>query len=91
LVLEKEIARWDLKLTEKKEKERKKERKKEEEEKRRKREQKKRERRSLDEWILSKLSRQKNKFFFTKLIMQNIEEFCFVSIVKRGHLLQPNF
>jgi hypothetical protein len=23
--------------------------------------------------------------------MQNIEEFCFVSIVKRGHLLLPNF
>ena len=47
--------------------------------------------RSLDEWILSKLSRQKDKFFFTNLTMQNIEEFCFVSIVKRGHLLLPNF
>jgi hypothetical protein len=23
--------------------------------------------------------------------MQNIEEFCFVSIVKRGHLLLPHF
>jgi hypothetical protein len=23
--------------------------------------------------------------------MQNIEEFCFVSIVKRGHLFLPNF
>ena len=44
--------------------------------------------RSLDEWILS---RQKDKFFFTKLTTQNIEEFCFVSIVKRGHLLLPNF
>jgi hypothetical protein len=32
-----------------------------------------------------------DKFFFTKLTMQNIEEFCFVSIVKRGHLLLPNF
>ena len=31
------------------------------------------------------------EFFFTKLTMQNIEEFCFVSIVKRGHLLLPNF
>ena len=58
--------------------------------KRRKREQKKRAR-SLDELILSKLSRQKDKFFFTKLTTQNIEEFCFVSIVKRGHLLLPNF
>ena len=74
-----------------KKKERKKERKKEEEEKRRKREQKKKRARSLDEWILSKLNRQKDKFFFTKLTMQNIEEFCFVSIVKRGHLLLPNF
>ena len=58
--------------------------------KKRKREQKKRAR-SLDELILSKLSRQKDKFFFTKLTTQNIEEFCFVSIVKRGHLLLPNF
>jgi len=31
------------------------------------------------------------EFFFTKLTMRNIEEFCFVSIVKRGHLLLPNF
>jgi len=55
-----------------------------------KKERKKREKRarSLDEWILS---RQKDKFFFTKLTTQNIEEFCFVSIVKRGHLLLPNF
>jgi hypothetical protein len=77
----------------KREREIKKERKKEEEEKRRKREQKKRKKRarSLDEWILSKLNRQKDKFFFTKLTMQNIEEFCFVSIIKRGHLLLPNF
>jgi len=91
LVLGKEIARWDLKITKKRrEKERKKERKKEEDEKRRKREQRKRAR-SLDEWILSKLSRHKDKFFFTKLTMQNIEEFGFISIVKRGHLLLPNF
>jgi hypothetical protein len=34
---------------------------------------------------------KKKKIFFTKLTMQNIEEFCFVSIVKRGHLLLPNF
>jgi len=90
LVLEKEIARWDLKLTKKKrEKERKKERRgrKEKEE----RTGKKKRARSLDEWILSKLNRQKDKFFFTKLTMQNIEEFCFVSIIKRGHLLLPNF
>jgi hypothetical protein len=40
---------------------------------------------------LSKLNRQKDKFFFTKLTMQNIKEFCFVSIIKRGHLLLPNF
>ena len=90
MVLEKEIARWDLKLTKKKrEKERKKERRgrKEKEE----RTGKKKRARSLDEWILSKLNRQKDKFFFTKLTMQNIEEFCFVSIIKRGHLLLPNF
>jgi hypothetical protein len=31
------------------------------------------------------------EFFFTKLTMRNIEEFCFISIVKRGHLLLPNF
>jgi hypothetical protein len=31
------------------------------------------------------------EFFFTKLTMQNIEEFGFVSIVKRGHRLLPNF
>jgi len=91
LFLEKEIARWDLKLTKKKRvRERKKKRKKEEEEKRRKRELKKRAR-SLDEWILSKLNRQKDKFFFTTLTMQTNEEFCCVSIVKRGHLLLPNF
>ena len=46
---------------------------------------------SLHEWILNKLRRQEDKFFFTKLTMQNIEEFCSVSIVKRGHLLLPNF
>ena len=34
---------------------------------------------------------KKKEIFFTKLTMQNIEEFCFVSIVKRGHLLLPNF
>ena len=55
------------------------------------RKKKKKRARSLDEWILSKLSRQKDKFFFTKLTTINIEEFCFVSIVKRGHLLLPNF
>jgi hypothetical protein len=58
LVLKKEIARWDLKLT----KERKRKKKK-----------------------------KHLEFFFTKLTMRNIEEFCFVSIVKRGHLLLPNF
>jgi len=77
LVLKKEITRWDLKLTKKKERERKK--------------RKKREGRENRKKILSKLSRQKDKFFFTKLTMQNIEEFCSVSIVKRGHLLLPNF
>jgi len=35
--------------------------------------------------------KKKISFFFTKLTMRNIEEFCFVSIVKRGHLLLPNF
>ena len=30
---------------------------------------------------------RKTSFFFTKLTMQNIEDFCFVSIVKRGQLL----
>jgi hypothetical protein len=74
----KEVVRWDLKLTKKKRRE------KEEKEKRRKRERV----RSLDEWIFSKLGRQ---VFFIKLTMQNIEEFCFVSMVKRGHLLLPNF
>jgi hypothetical protein len=34
---------------------------------------------------------RRRQVFFTKLTMQNIEEFCFVSIVKRGHLLLPNF
>jgi len=62
LVLKKEIARWDLKLT----KERKKERR-------------------------EKKKKKHLEFFFTKLTMRNIEEFCFVSIVKRGHLLLPNF
>jgi len=66
--LEKEIARWDLKLTKKKSERKKKKKKKEEEEKRRKRELKKKAR-SLDEWILSKLNRQKDKFFFTRLTM----------------------
>ena len=56
--------------------------------KKKKREKERKRARSLDEWILS---RQKGKFFFTKLTMRNIEEFCFVSIVKRGHLLLPNF
>jgi len=65
LVLKKEIARWDLKLT----KERKKERRGKKEKKRKKH----------------------LEFFFTKLTVRNIEEFCFVSIVKRGHLLLPNF
>jgi len=32
--------------------------------------------RSLNEWILSKLGRKEDKFFFTKLTMQNIEEFA---------------
>jgi len=39
----------------------------------------------------TKRKKHLDKFFFTKLTMQNIEEFCFVSIVKRGHLLLPNF
>jgi len=42
---------------------------------------------SLDEWI----TQQARNYFLYKLTMQNIEEFCFVSIVKRGHLLLPNF
>jgi len=54
-------------------------------------EKEKKEVRSLDEWIFGKLGRQEDKFFFTKLPMQNIEEFCFISIVKMGHLLLPNF
>jgi len=33
----------------------------------------------------------RRQVFFTKLTMQNIEEFCFVSTVKRGHLLLPHF
>ena len=42
--------------------------------------------------IQSQLVRKiRKQVFFTKLTMQNIEEFCFVSIVKRGHLLLPNF
>ena len=32
----------------------------------------------------TKRKKHLDKFFFTKLTMQNIEEFCFVSIVKRG-------
>ena len=90
MVLEKKIARWDLKLTGKKKRERKKERKKRKKKEGRENKKKKRAR-SLDEWILSKLNRQKDKFFFTRLTMQTNEEFCFVSIVKRGHLLLPNF
>jgi len=54
LVLEKEIARWDLKLTEKKEEERKEEKRgrKEKEERT-----KRKKVRSLNEWILNKLGR----------------------------------
>jgi ABC-type Na+ transport system ATPase subunit NatA len=46
---------------------------------------------SLDEGIIQQVSKTRRQVFFTKLTMQNIEEFCFVSIVKRGHLLLPNF
>ena len=33
------------------------------------------------------LASQEDLLFLYKLTMQNIEEFCFVSIVKMGHLL----
>ena len=65
----------------KKQRERKKERKKRK--KREGRERKKRVR-SLDEWI-QQVRKTRRQVFFTKLTMQNIEEFCFISIVKRGH------
>jgi len=42
----------------------------------------------LDEWIQQV---RKTSFSLQSLLMQNIKEFCFVSIVKRGHLLLPNF
>jgi hypothetical protein len=37
---------------------------------------------------LSKLNRL---FFFTSLLCKTLMRFCFVSIVKREHLLLPNF
>jgi len=40
---------------------------------------------------IQQVSKTRRQVFFTKLTMQNIEEFCFVSIVKRGHILLPNF
>jgi len=55
---------------------------------------KKRERKKKRERRKRKGKKKRKKhleFFFTKLTMRNIEEFCFVSIVKRGHLLLPNF
>jgi ABC-type Na+ transport system ATPase subunit NatA len=40
---------------------------------------------------MKQVRKTRRQVFFTKLTMQNIKEFCFVSIVKRGHLLLPNF
>jgi len=40
---------------------------------------------------IQQVSKTRKQDFFTKLTMQNIQEFCFVSIVKRGNLLLPNF
>jgi hypothetical protein len=82
----KEIARWDLRLKKKREKERKEKKKGE-----RKGKKHFKKRGSLDEWILSKLGRQKDKFSLLSLLCKTLRSFCFVSIVKRGHLLLPNF
>jgi len=66
----KEVARWDLRLTEKKRREKKRERKK-----RRKRERKKKVR-SLDEWIFSKLGRQEDKFSLQSLLCKTVRSFA---------------
>jgi predicted polyphosphate/ATP-dependent NAD kinase len=84
----KEITRWDLRLKKRKKK-RKRERR-EIKEKEKKRKQKKKKVKSLDEWIIQQVRKTRRYVFLTKLTMQNIEEFCFVSIVKRGHLLLHN-
>jgi len=64
---------------------------KEEKEKKRRREKEKRKAKSLDESIMKQVRKTRRQVFFTELTMQNIEEFCFLSIVKRGHLFLPNF
>jgi len=72
----KEVARWDLRLTEKKrEKKKKREREREEKEKRRKREKKKRVR-SLDEWIFNKLGRQEDKFSLQRFLCKTLRSFA---------------
>ena len=43
-------------------------------------------------WVdIQQVRKTRRQVFFTKLNMQNIEEFRFVSIVKRGHMLLSNF
>jgi hypothetical protein len=43
-------------------------------------------------WLSGSLSKPGRPFvFFTSLLRKTLKNFCFVSIVKRGHLLLPNF
>ena len=74
----KEVARWDLRLTEKKMK---KKREREKKEKRMKRERNRKKKvMSLDEWIFSKLGRQEDKFSLQSLLCKTLRSF-----------LQPSF
>ena len=43
-------------------------------------------------WLSGSLNKPRRPFvFFTSLLCKTLRNFCFVSIVKRGHLLLPNF
>jgi len=43
-------------------------------------------------WLSGSLNKPGRPFvFFTSLLCKTLRNFCFVSIVKRGHLLLPNF
>jgi len=66
-----EIAGWDLRLKKKT-----RERKKEEKERRRKRERNIKKKDSLDEWILSKLGRQKDQFSLQSLLCKTLRSFA---------------
>ena len=42
-------------------------------------------------WMSESLSKLRWHFFFTSLLCKTLMRFCFISIVKRGHLLLPIF